>query len=270
MITPPSRWVDPRPRLRHAPDERRPRLKKGPAFLLVAPDRERRAQWKELLGRHGEVRAFTSLATAQREATAGHRPFLAFVLDVDEDGRSLLRLLTLLRRSAPRTPGLVVSEGPARSAAALHELGFRSLPRAAPAAEGRYFVGYCLALEVSGNPHVAAAVEALGRSRALTPKQMELTAVSTLDIDRDRLAEGLGVSANTLKTRVRQLLRVHHEESLDALGKSVLRRALELASAMPWGTSPGSVRTPEGRGALPAERGATPRPAPPKKRRRRR
>ena len=95
--------------------------------------------------------------------------------------------------------------------------------------EIRYFLGYALALEVSGRPLVARAVEEMGRERGLTERQMELSALAVLNLDRQSLAKGLGVSPNTLKTRVRQLLRIHQLETLDALGKAVLRVAVDLA-----------------------------------------
>ncbi len=76
---------------------------------------------------------------------------------------------------------------------------------------------------------VIAAVASMGRTHLLTPKQMELLAVSTLVDERDSVVEKLGVSRNTFKTRVRYLLRALDFRSLDALGKAVLLHALELA-----------------------------------------
>jgi hypothetical protein len=70
------------------------------------------------------------------------------------------------------------------------------------------------------------------------------------------LVEGLGVSHNTVKTRIRQLLRIHQEETMDTLGKTVLRAALAHAT----GASPTNVDV--NTGAMPAERKALPRPKP--------
>nr|MBP7685263.1 hypothetical protein [Deltaproteobacteria bacterium] len=89
----------------------------------------------------------------------------------------------------------------------------------------------------------------------LTARQMELTAISTLPQGRDDILRGLGVSPNTLKTRVRQLLRVLQHDTLDSLGKTVLRSALDLAPVpqTPHGV-PLHVARPPLAGLLPAQR----------------
>lgn len=79
---------------------------------------------------------------------------------------------------------------------------------------------------VIGSPILLRAIEMLAREHGLTPKQVELVAYSTTDVDRTELVTKLGVSTNTVKTRVRHLLRTLDEKSLDSLGKTVLRRAL--------------------------------------------
>ena len=72
---------------------------------------------------------------------------------------------------------------------------------------------------------------------------------------RDDILRGLGVSPNTLKTRVRQLLRVLQHDTLDSLGKTVLRSALDLAPVpqTPHGV-PLHVARPPLAGLLPAQR----------------
>src|SRR5690606_21658930 len=174
----------------------------------------------------------------------------------DGDGRTIHRLLKSMRRAAPDAPGLLVMESAPRSPEAIEEVGFRFLTRDAPVAEIRHFLGYGLSLEVTRDPHIAAAVEQMGRQMALTVKQMELTALAATPLARDTLVEGLGVSHNTVKTRIRQLLRIHQEETMDTLGKTVLRAAL----AHSTGASPTNVDV--NTGAMPAERKALPRPKP--------
>jgi len=80
---------------------------------------------------------------------------------------------------------------------------------------------------IIGSPILLRAIELLAREHGLTPKQVELVAYSTTDVDRMELVTKLGVSTNTVKTRVRHLLRTLDEKSLDSLGKTVLRRALD-------------------------------------------
>lgn len=203
------------------------------AFLLLAPDAGCRAHWKEQLERYGTVRACRSVDTARKEIEK-KRHWYALVVDMDADGRATHRLLTSMRRSHPTTPVLVLSDGPPRSTKTLDELGVRSLERDSPPAEVRYFLGHALTLAHTGSPLVAEAVESLGRRHSLTVKQMQLTALATTDVSREDLIAGLGVSHNTVKTRVRQLLRIHREETMDTLGKKVLRAAVLHAAHPAW------------------------------------
>lgn len=83
---------------------------------------------------------------------------------------------------------------------------------------------------IVGSPALLEAIELMARERALTSKQVELIAYATTDVERADLVEKLGVSNNTVKTRVRHLLRALDEKSLDTLGKTVLRRALDVAT----------------------------------------
>lgn len=87
------------------------------------------------------------------------------------------------------------------------------------------------AKSIIGSQVLLRAIETLAREHGLTPKQVELVAYSTTDVDRTELVTKLGVSTNTVKTRVRHLLRTLDEKSLDSLGKTVLRRALDAAAA---------------------------------------
>jgi hypothetical protein len=84
---------------------------------------------------------------------------------------------------------------------------------------------------VVDSPALLGTIEAMARERGLTAKQVELVAYATTPVDRAELVTKLGVSTNTVKTRVRHLLRALDEKSLDALGKQVLRRALDAATA---------------------------------------
>lgn len=124
-------------------------------------------------------------------------------------------------------------------------------------AEERWFLGYCLAYEVTRRTLVAAAVENLGREHALTTRQMELAAVATLCLDRSEMMRGMGITTNTLKTRVRQLLRITQHDTLDALGKHILRQGVDLAQEVSASHgSPMRARSVALRGTLPHERHA--------------
>jgi len=104
---------------------------------------------------------------------------------------------------------------------------FRSVPVRSTAGERRVSDGVDRAKGIVGSPIVLRAIEMLAREHHLTPKQVELVAYSTTRVDRAELVTKLGVSTNTVKTRVRHLLRALEEKSLDSLGKTVLRRAID-------------------------------------------
>ncbi len=199
---------------------------------MVADDESRNAKWRQRLGKSGVVHSCASLeelgATLQSSTT-----YTAIILDLEEEHREAHRELTQLRRAVPHTPGLLMTIESPRSRVRLSEAGIRWLPRSATLPEVNYFLGFSLGLFATGNQQVAEAVESLGRQKSLTIKQMHLTALAATSIDRETLVAHLGVSRNTVKTRIRQLLRIHQEETMDALGKAVLWHALFLATASP-------------------------------------
>lgn len=221
-----------------------------PAFLVVATRGNARR-----LGARLSTHALTEVVSSVTEARAllrTHDRWLGWWVEGLAEHDTLVALWRA--RSTGSTPPVLLM-GDERPAVDTATFPHRWLPKSAPRAEERYFLGYCLAYEVSGRGLVAAAVENLGREHELTARQMELTAISTLPQGRDDILRGLGVSPNTLKTRVRQLLRVLQHETLDSLGKTVLRSALDLAPApqAPHGV-PLHVARPPVAGLLPAER----------------
>lgn len=102
-----------------------------------------------------------------------------------------------------------------------------SAPSRSTSGDRRVRDGIDRAKGIIASPILLRAIESLAREHGLTPKQVELVAYSTTDVDRVELVTKLGVSTNTVKTRVRHLLRTLDEKSLDSLGKTVLRRALD-------------------------------------------
>lgn len=230
------------------------------AFFLYAPSASRADDWERRLRRHAHVVVIRDLA----EFTAEDTPrWLGCIVDAHHDvdpratrevssTRAVVRMVRTLHEQQPDAPILVTSP----SRLPMLPVAAQWYPSRMPTSEARFFVGKCLALEITRQPLVAEAVETLAREKGLTAKQMELTAVSTLDVPREDLIAGLGVSANTVKTRVRQLLRLHEAESMDQLGKHVLRLALDASS--PARSRGGNWEV----GVLPKERGAAPRSKP--------
>jgi DNA-binding NtrC family response regulator len=195
-------------------------------FLLLAPEKEARETWKARLTPFGSVRATRTAESARREVDRARAGYTALIIDVDVDTRPVQRLLQAMHRQSPAAPLLLITEDAPRAAKLLASLGVRVALREAALEEARYFIGASVALAQTENPAIAQAIEGLARNHEMTVKQMQLTALSTTDIDREALIDGLGVSQNTVKTRIRHLLRMHEVETLDGLGKRVLRDAL--------------------------------------------
>lgn len=198
-------------------------------FLLLATDKVAGKTWKDHLGAFGTVRATRAADSARRELSRARAGFTALLVDMDVDTRPVQRLIQAMRAQAPAAPILLVTAEPARAAAQLRRQGVRQAVRGQASEEARYFLGAAVALAQTENPAIAQAIEGLGRDHEMTVKQMQLTALSTTDIDREALIDGLGVSQNTVKTRIRHLLRMHEVATLDGLGKRVLRDALARA-----------------------------------------
>ena len=221
----------------------------SPVFVLISSSRAVETLAQRLRS-HARTVAVNDPVEAAKALRAESRCAALWI-----DGRFPEDAILALFDEHPRlrdTPSVWTS--PRRPACDLDAIGCRWLPRNAPRAEVRYFLGHALALEVTRRPLVARAVEALARERELTERQMELSAIATLPLRRDELLAGMGVSQNTLKTRIRQLLRVHQVDSLDALGKHVLSVAVDLASQPPPRTSAPSVPPPPPQGTLPVAR----------------
>jgi len=198
-------------------------------FLLLASEKTARTVWKDRLGAFGNVRATRAVDTARREIDRARAGYTALLVDVDVDTRPVQRLIQAMRKQSPAAPVLLITDEPARAQALFASQGVRQAVRGAASEEARYFLGAAVALAQTENPAIAQAIEGLGRDHEMTVKQMQLTALSTTDIDREAMIDGLGVSQNTVKTRIRHLLRMHEVETLDGLGKRVLRDALARA-----------------------------------------
>lgn len=220
------------------------------ASFLVFVERGSARRLKARLEGHADVQLVSSVAEARPLVRSSR--WVAWWIDgaVDEPA-----LTSLWRSRAADCSPPVLFQSDSRPQLTASEVPHRWLPKSAPRAEERYFLGYSLAYEVTRRALVAAAVENVGREHELTVRQMELAAIATLPHGRDEILRGLGVSQNTLKTRVRQLLHVLQHDTLDALGKTLLRRAVDLAPVpeVLHGGPPQPAARP-GVGLLPTER----------------
>jgi FixJ family two-component response regulator len=88
------------------------------------------------------------------------------------------------------------------------------------------FVQRAIAFERVPQRRLGRVIDELAREAALTPHEVEIVASALADIPRPALRKQLGISENTLKTRVRILLGKTGHTSLGALAKQLLREAL--------------------------------------------
>lgn len=198
-------------------------------FLLLAPEKNTRDYYKDRLATFGSVKASRTAESARREVDRAKAGYTALLVAVEADTRPVQRLIQAMRKQAPAAPILVITDEAPRGAKQYAAQTVRTATDAESADELRFFTGAAVALAQTENAAITQAVEKLARDHAMTVKQMQLTALSTTDIEREALIEGLGVSQNTVKTRIRHLLRMHDVETLDGLGKRVLRDALARA-----------------------------------------
>lgn len=237
---------------RACPDHRAvpPNMNSNACFLVIVA-RGNARRLKARLDGHAETRLVTTVADA-RPLVRSQTRWVGWWIDGAIDERAFAALWQ--GRPAECNPP-VLFQSDARPDLDDTLFPHRWLPKSAPRAEERYFLGYCLAYEVTRRALIAAAVENLGREHELTVRQMELAAIATLPFGRDEILRGLGVSPNTLKTRVRQLLHVLQQDTLDALGKTILRQAIDLAPAprVLHGAPPQATRRPVA-GLLPSDR----------------
>jgi two-component system response regulator QseB len=155
------------------------------------------------------------------------RRFAGAVLDVHLPDGSGLELLAAIRAAGERLPVLIATgvfeRDVARNAAALDaSCVFKpDLDGVVETFAQRAAESFQRRVEEEAN-----AVAALGESLHLTPREAELLALLVRGERGRALAERTGVSENTLKTRIRGLLEKFEEDSLEAVGRTVLEEML--------------------------------------------
>lgn len=88
------------------------------------------------------------------------------------------------------------------------------------------FIRMALGDQDEGRFRLVCVLEGYARRRGLSARQIELSVMAALGADRQHMIDVLNISPNTLKSEVRHLLRKCDANSLDDLGRALLRESL--------------------------------------------
>ncbi len=198
-----------------------------PGHLLVVEDEVSNAQ---TLCRVLQRFRVTEIAGSVREATAvlaTHQRWTGLVVDIGLPDGSGLDVVAVARRTMPLVPVLVLTGRNDRTVInRAHQLRAEFVCKPATDADLYGFVRRAVAFERVPDERMAWLIEELSQHCELTAKETEVVAAAVANTPRHVLLEQFGVTDNTLKTQVRQVLRKTGFDSLDALTKALLREAL--------------------------------------------
>lgn len=198
-------------------------------FLVLEGDPARARACARVLGRARPVAVAGALAEARARCRAARAPWTGVLVAarLARPGAAPERGLDLLAelRASGRLPPALVVAAPADRGALLraHDLGARCLPGPLEEAQLDLFAARALAVERCPDPGLRAILEAfVGRWR-LRPREAELLGLASLGHERGRLPAETGAAPDTVKDRVRALLRRTGARSFEELVRSVRR-----------------------------------------------
>jgi DNA-binding NarL/FixJ family response regulator len=166
--------------------------------------------------------AVATAAAAGQTIDALDAPPAGAIIDVHLPDGSGLDVLQRLRARFPGTPVMVVTGSrdpaiPNRS----HLLDAMFVAKPVPVENVDHFLAWIETAGSGGDP-VAAAIAQLARQYQLPPRETQILAVSLSGVERKQLAVKLGISENTLKSRIRALIGRTGDSSLDGVERRVL------------------------------------------------
>jgi DNA-binding NarL/FixJ family response regulator len=195
-------------------------------FLVVDDEDVWRRYGARALGPFGAVHTVSCLAEA-RAVLAVHSDFIGLVIDLVLADGSGFDLLEELRDRKRTILSLVLTNHHDRErinrARSLHA-EFVCKPPEMESFEG--FARRAIAYHWTGDLRVAQVVDALALERELTPREAEIVAAAVAGMPRRLVASEIGVSENTVKVQIRQLLLKCKAASLDEIADGILRKAL--------------------------------------------
>jgi two-component system response regulator QseB len=195
------------------------------SFLVVEDDVILATSLARSVRRTGTVVIVSSVAAA--EAALSSAIWTGIVLDVMLPDGSGIDLLARIRRRDPRTPVLVMtgSSDPAiANACDLHGASCVFKPDVGPNLE--LFVARAIAARDGEDERVGGALQALARTKRLSPRETEVALLAARGVRRNALARELGISENTIKKIVRGLLTKLDANRLEDVARLVLAHAV--------------------------------------------
>jgi DNA-binding NarL/FixJ family response regulator len=215
-------------------------------ILVIEP----RPDLGSALSRFVSVRQVRAAANA-REILRQGRPWLGLV-SVEEVGRSSgIELVEFARAQHPSMPALLVLDKP--DVVALQRAfsaGAGVLVQPVTAVHLREFARRARAASQSLHPVLLAELDNLARTRGLTPWEIEMLVATIRGRRRDAILRETGLQRDTLKSRVRALLRKCDAPDLASLALALCRTAAVTAGAP---TAPPPAR-PRSKSAAPRAR----------------
>lgn len=187
-----------------------------------------RQTFTRVVGVRFEPIAVASVTEARAALERLTEPPAGAIIDHNLPDGSGLDFLEELRRTFPGTPALIVTglrdpAIPNRS----HLLDAMFAAKPVPNENVEHFLQW---IEQARAPDpLAAAIASFARTYKLPPREVQILQVALGGVGRRELASTLGISENTLKSRIRALLGRTGETSLDG----VERRVLALATGKP-------------------------------------
>lgn len=197
------------------------------SFLVVEDEPQAAENLVRLLQRIRPTE-FALTVREAKERLASRSDWTGVIADIGLPDGSGLDVVRFARERYPLLPVLVLTgHHDPGSINSSHELRAEFVCKPASEADLSGFVRRAVAFERVPDQRLAHLLDELARQRGLTPREAEILAAALGSTTRNQLLEQFGVTDNTLKSQIRALLRKTDHESLDALTKAVLRRALE-------------------------------------------
>ncbi len=199
-----------------------------PAGFLIVEDDEQVAKWL--------VRVFSSfrptvrvgnIRSAREAISELAKPLIAIVSDVNLPDGSGLDVVRYAREERPSIAVLVLtSSTQPRVVNNSFLLGASFLSKPTTEESLQVFARKAIAAEGVDDTRVLRVLERVAEEWSLTDRESELLTLAVTDRPRGDLAAALGVSENTAKTQIKNLLRKSSARNLDHVVRVVLRRAL--------------------------------------------
>jgi DNA-binding NarL/FixJ family response regulator len=193
-------------------------------ILLVEDDEILGRALTNVVGREADTTRTTTIAAAKR-ILKQRRGWDAMILDIglpDGDG---LDFLAWAREAGLDLPTLVITglyEPAHANRADLLKAQFAFKPEILPNVKAFIRQVSATATEADATERAVVVAERLARKAGMTESEVELLRLVAGGVARSDLAERLGLSENTVKTRVRNLLDKIRMPNLDAFTRAVL------------------------------------------------